>query len=31
MDVVMIKLENVTYEYKSYIDDSILAAVKDIK
>lgn len=30
MDVVMIKLENVTYEYKSYIDDSILAAVKNI-
>ena len=30
MDVVLIKLENVTYEYKSYIDDSILAAVKDI-
>jgi len=26
----MIKIENVTYEYKSYIDESILAAVKDI-
>ena len=30
MDKVMIKLESVTYEYKSYIDDSILTAVKDI-
>ncbi|WFA10443.1 energy-coupling factor transporter ATPase [Tissierella sp. Yu-01] len=26
----MIKLENVTYEYKSYIDDSILTAVNNI-
>lgn len=30
MNEAMIKLENVTYEYKSYIDDSILTAVKDI-
>ena len=30
MNNVMIKIENVTYEYKSYIDESILAAVKDI-
>ena len=30
MNETMIKLENVTYEYKSYIDDSILTAVKDI-
>lgn len=30
MNDIMIKLENVTYEYKSYIDDSILTAVKDI-
>lgn len=30
MNDIMIKLENVTYEYKSYIDDSILTAVKDM-
>lgn len=30
MNETMIKLESVTYEYKSYIDDSILTAVKDI-
>lgn len=30
MNETMIKLENVTYEYKSYIDDNILTAVKDI-
>ncbi len=29
-DDVMIKLENVTYEYKSHIDDSIQTAVKDV-
>lgn len=30
MDDKMIKIENVTYEYSSYIDDSILTAVKDL-
>ena len=30
MNETMIKLENVTYEYKSYIDDNILTAVKDM-
>lgn len=30
MNETMIKLENVTYEYKSYIDDSILTAVNNI-
>lgn len=29
-DEVMIKLEHVTYEYKSYIDDTIQKAVKDV-
>lgn len=29
-DEVMIKLENVTYEYKSYIDDSIQKAVNNV-
>lgn len=29
-DEVMIKLENVTFEYKSYIDDSIQTAVKSV-
>lgn len=30
MDDIMIKIEDVTYEYSSYIDDSILTAVKDL-
>lgn len=30
MNDVMIRLENVTYEYKSYIDDSILTAVNNV-
>lgn len=30
MNDTMIKLENVTYEYKSYIDDSILTAVNNV-
>lgn len=30
MDEKMIKIEDVTYEYSSYIDDSILTAVKDL-
>lgn len=30
MDDIMIKIKNVTYEYSSYIDDSILTAVKDL-
>lgn len=29
-DEVMIRLENVSYEYKSYLDDSIQTAVKDV-
>lgn len=30
MDNIMIKTDKVTYEYKSYIDDSIQTAVKDL-
>ena len=30
MENYMIKMENVTYEYKSLIDDSIQQAVKNI-
>ena len=30
MNEIMINLENVTYEYKSYIEDEIVAAVKNI-
>lgn len=30
MNNIMIKMENVTYEYTSYINDAILKAVKDI-
>ena len=30
MDNIIIKIEDVTYEYSSYIDDSILTAVKDL-
>ena len=30
MDDIMIKIEDVTYEYSSYIDDSILTAIKDL-
>lgn len=30
MNEIMIKMENVTYEYKSLIDDSIQTAVKDL-
>lgn len=30
MNDIMIKIEDVTYEYSSYIDDSILTAVKDL-
>ena len=30
MKDIMIKLENVTYEYKSYIDEEVLTAVKNV-
>lgn len=30
MNNIMIKIENITYEYKSYIDDQVVAAVKDL-
>lgn len=30
MDDIMIKMENVRYEYKSYIEDEIVVAVKDV-
>lgn len=30
MEDIMIKIKNITYEYKSYIDDEVLAAVKDL-
>lgn len=30
MDDIMIKIKDVTYEYSSYIDDSILTAIKDL-
>lgn len=30
MKDTMIKIKNITYEYKSYIDDEVVAAVKDI-
>ena len=29
MDNIMIKIKNITYEYKSYIDDEFVAAIKD--
>src|SRR5690625_1817494 len=30
MDDIMIKIKDVTYEYSSYIDDSMLTAIKDL-
>ena len=30
MNDIMIKIENVTYEYKSYIEDEIVAAVRNL-
>lgn len=30
MDEIMIEIKNITYEYKSYIDDEVVAAVKDL-